>query len=139
MIVYFTVMFDHPSCFFTFCRSGIPTSCYIFLNVFYYLLLYTIAYDHDVTCSLAPRLSILVPRSYSRPQITLSSPGRLSIPHAHVLRAPSSMHCSPSPCPIRSQDEVKEQQLESGLMVQWVERTRNDGNSKGLQCPYRKI
>ena len=24
-------------------------------------------------------------------------------------------------------------------MVQWVERTRNDGNSKGLQCPYRKI
>ena len=29
-------MFDHPSCFLTFCRSGIPTSCYIF-NVFYYL------------------------------------------------------------------------------------------------------
>ena len=36
VIVYFTVMFDHPSCFLTFCRSGIPTSCYIF-NVFYYL------------------------------------------------------------------------------------------------------
>ena len=35
-VVYFTVMFDHPSCFLTFCRSGIPTSCYI-LNVFYYL------------------------------------------------------------------------------------------------------
>ena len=35
VIVYFTVMFDHPSCFLTFCRSGIPTSCYIF-NVFYY-------------------------------------------------------------------------------------------------------
>ena len=35
-VVYFTVMFDHPSCFLTFCRSGIPTSCYIF-NVFYYL------------------------------------------------------------------------------------------------------
>ena len=33
VIVYFTVMFDHPSCFLTFCRSGIPTSCYIF-NVF---------------------------------------------------------------------------------------------------------
>ena len=32
-VVYFTVMFDHPSCFLTFCRSGIPTSCYIF-NVF---------------------------------------------------------------------------------------------------------
>ena len=30
VIVYFTVMFDHPSCFLTFCRSGIPTSCYIF-------------------------------------------------------------------------------------------------------------
>ena len=26
VIVYFTVMFDHPSCFLTFCRSGIPTS-----------------------------------------------------------------------------------------------------------------
>ena len=36
VIVYFTVMFDHPSCFLTFGRSGIPTSCYIF-NVFYYL------------------------------------------------------------------------------------------------------
>ena len=35
-VVYFTVMFDHPSCFLTFCRSGIPISCYI-LNVFYYL------------------------------------------------------------------------------------------------------
>ena len=35
-VVYFTVMFDHPSCFHTFCRSGIPTSCYI-CNVFYYL------------------------------------------------------------------------------------------------------
>ena len=34
-VVYFTVMFDHPSCFLTFCRSGIPTSCYIFY-VFYY-------------------------------------------------------------------------------------------------------
>ena len=29
-VVYFTVMFDHPSCFPTFCPSGIPTSCYIF-------------------------------------------------------------------------------------------------------------
>ena len=38
VIVYFTVMFDHPSCFLTFCRSGIPTSCYIF-NVFYYLII----------------------------------------------------------------------------------------------------
>ena len=38
VIVYFTVMFDHPSCFLTFCRSGIPTSCYIF-NVFYYLFM----------------------------------------------------------------------------------------------------
>ena len=28
-VVYFTVMFDHPSCFLTFYRSGIPTSCYI--------------------------------------------------------------------------------------------------------------
>ena len=37
VIVYFTVMFDHPSCFLTFCCSGIPTSGYIF-NVFYYLL-----------------------------------------------------------------------------------------------------
>ena len=35
-VVYFTVVFDHPSCFLTFCRSGIPTSCYI-CNVFYYL------------------------------------------------------------------------------------------------------
>ena len=31
---------DHPSCFLTFCRSGIPTSCYIF-NVFL-LLVYVI-------------------------------------------------------------------------------------------------
>ena len=38
-VVYFTVLFDHPSCFLTFCSSGIPTSCYIF-NVFYYLLAY---------------------------------------------------------------------------------------------------
>ena len=37
VIVYFTVMFDHPSCFLTFCRSGISTSCYIF-NVFYLLV-----------------------------------------------------------------------------------------------------
>ena len=35
-VVYFNVVFDHPSCFLTFRRSGIPTSCYIF-NVFYYL------------------------------------------------------------------------------------------------------
>ena len=39
VIVYFTVMFDHPSCFLTFCRSGIPTSCYI-CNVFYYLFIF---------------------------------------------------------------------------------------------------
>ena len=35
-VVHFTVVFDHPSCFLTFCRSGIPTSCYI-CSVFYYL------------------------------------------------------------------------------------------------------
>ena len=39
--VYFTVVFDHPSCLLTFCRSGIPTSCYI-LNVFYYLFALTL-------------------------------------------------------------------------------------------------
>ena len=41
-VVYFTVMFDHPS-FPYFCRSGIPTSCYIF-NVFYYLYIIIIQF-----------------------------------------------------------------------------------------------
>ena len=27
-VVYFTVMFDHPSCFLTFCRSGIPQTAF---------------------------------------------------------------------------------------------------------------
>ena len=44
-VVYFTVMFDHPSCFLTFCRSGIPTSCYIF-NVF--ITCIDIKYDIDI-------------------------------------------------------------------------------------------
>ena len=76
------------------------------------ILLYTIAYDHYVTCSLAPRLSILVPRSYSRPQAGYPFPTRTC-----YVRLAACTACSPSPCPIRSQDEVKEQQLESGLMV----------------------
>ena len=46
VIVYFTVMFDHPSCFLTFCRSCIPTSCYCNIcNVFYYYFVYTYMYN----------------------------------------------------------------------------------------------
>ena len=67
-VVYFTVMFDHPSCFLTFCRSGIPTSCYI-LNVFYYLLL--VIYDeygddnnyYLQVAELASLAQLLSPRS----------------------------------------------------------------------------
>ena len=49
VIVYFTVMFDHPSCFLTFCRSGIPTSCYIFICflLLVYLLLLQVTNTAD--------------------------------------------------------------------------------------------
>ena len=45
VVVYFTVMFDHPSCFLTFCRSGIPTSCYIFKCFFITCNYYSLIID----------------------------------------------------------------------------------------------
>ena len=65
VIVYFTVMFDHPSCFLTFCCSGIPTSCYIF-NVFYYLY-YTVlfqVYSLYQFWSIGPLLSEMAYKSH---------------------------------------------------------------------------
>ena len=49
-VVYFTVMFDHPSCFLTFCRSGIPTSCYIFIFITCCMIMTTL---HVFLCATA--------------------------------------------------------------------------------------